>query len=206
MELKNFSNSGAVLIFDEITGGSECVLEDYPKYGVNRDIAIFAKSIANGYAMACVIGIQEHMNASQKTFMSSTNWTERIGPAAAIATIKKYQKEKVYNKIIKTGNQVKKIWQRSSYKHSLDISVSGLPTLASFAFNYPKNQELMTYFTIKMLELGFLGYRQFKPSYAHSFINLDDYEKSVDEIFYLISTNKWEMKLILLQLILVSNV
>ena len=46
--------------------------------------------MANGYAMAAVIGNKETMEASQKTFISSTNWTDRIGPVAALATIEKY--------------------------------------------------------------------------------------------------------------------
>jgi glutamate-1-semialdehyde 2,1-aminomutase len=192
--LKSFSEQiGAVLIFDEITTGFRmCVGGLHLKYGINPDIAVFAKSIANGYAMAVVIGTEKHMSASQKTFMSSTNWTERIGPSAAIATIKKYQKKKVHKHIIESGNKVKNIWNKLSLKHNLDLNVTGLPTLAAFAFRHKKNQELMTFFTIKMLEYGFLGFRQFKPSYAHSFVNLEGYTTAVDEVFYLIASGKYD--------------
>ena len=90
LSLKEFANEiGAVLIFDEITSGFRmCAGGLHLKYGVNPDIAIFAKSIANGYAMATVIGKKNCMESAQNTFISSTNWTERIGPTAAIATIK----------------------------------------------------------------------------------------------------------------------
>ena len=40
-----------------------------------------------------------------------------------------------------------------------------------------------------MLKRGFLGFRQFKPSYAHQDKNIEEYEIAVDEIFKLISLN-----------------
>ena len=109
--LKEFSKYiGAVLIFDEITSGFRmCPGGLHLKYGINPDLAIFAKSIANGYAMSAVIGIEKHMSVSQATFMSSTNWTERIGPTAAIATIKKYKKESVHKHIINVGKKFKSL-------------------------------------------------------------------------------------------------
>ena len=71
---------GAVLIFDEVTtgwrmtdGGIHTLL------GVNPDIAVFAKAMANGYPMAAIIGTSPVMEAAQSTFISSTNWTERVG-------------------------------------------------------------------------------------------------------------------------------
>ena len=44
---------------------------------------------ATTQAMSAIIGKNNIMDAANKTFISSTNWTERVGPAAAIATIKK---------------------------------------------------------------------------------------------------------------------
>jgi len=45
--------------------------------------------LGNGYPIAAIIGKADIMQAAQSTFISSTNWTERIGPSAAIAMIKK---------------------------------------------------------------------------------------------------------------------
>ncbi|MBS83171.1 MAG: aminotransferase class III [Gammaproteobacteria bacterium] len=191
VSLKEFSNQiGAVLIFDEITSGFRmCVGGLHIKYGIEPDIAIFAKSMANGYAMAAIIGTENIMNAAQSTFISSTNWTERIGPVAAIATINKYIKNQVQDYIIKIGNQVKNIWEVSAEKYGLSINISGLPTLGSFSFNNENNQAMMTYFTIAMLDRGILGYRQFKPSYAHKKKDIDKYSMAVDQIFKILSEN-----------------
>ena len=188
--LKTFAkNIGAVLIFDEITSGFRmCAGGIHLNYGVNPDIAVFAKSIANGYAMASIIGTEKVMSSAQSTFISSTNWTERIGPAAAIATIKKYIHENVAEHIINIGDAVKKVWLTNSEKHKININVSGLPTLAAFSFLAENNQTMMTVFTIEMLKRGFLGFRQFKPSYAHSTDDVSKYQNAVDEVFFNIAT------------------
>ena len=44
-------------------------------YDVKPYIAVFAKSMANGYAMAAIIGTENAMQSFQNTFVSSTNWT-----------------------------------------------------------------------------------------------------------------------------------
>lgn len=185
MKLKEIAEKiGAVLIFDEITSGFRmCAGGIHLKYGINPDIAVYAKSMANGYAMAAIIGIEKVMQATQSTFISSTNWTERIGPTAAIATINKYITENVAEHIISIGNKVQKIWQKKSDKYHLDAHISGIPTLGHFAIPGLYSQEINTFYVIEMLKHGFLGFRQFKPSFAHSLKDLELYADAVDIVF-----------------------
>jgi glutamate-1-semialdehyde 2,1-aminomutase len=188
-QLKDLADDiGAVLIFDEITSGFRmCLGGIHRRYGVNPDMAVFAKSMANGYAMAAVIGTESVMQAAQSTFISSTNWTDRVGPVAALATIKKYRSKEVEKHLISVGTNVKNIWTTEAQKHNLQITISGLPSLASFSFESEINLELNTRFVIEMLERNILGFRQFKPSFAHSEIDLSKYEKAVGEVFCLLS-------------------
>ncbi|MBA3030024.1 MAG: aminotransferase class III-fold pyridoxal phosphate-dependent enzyme [Desulfobacteraceae bacterium] len=187
--LKNLAGDlGAVLIYDEITSGFRmCAGGIHLRYGVHPDIAVFAKSMANGYAMAAVLGTEKVMQAAQTTFISSTNWTERIGPAAAIATIDKYIKQDVAKHIQAIGHSVKEVWKQAALKHDLDVHVSGIPTLAHFAFQGEHVKQKATFFTIKMLELGFLGFRQFKASFAHEPKDVEQYAGAVDGVFEEIS-------------------
>ncbi len=62
-------------------------------YGVNPDIAVFAKTISNGFPMGAVIGNELTMEAAQKSFISSAYWTEGVGPAASVACIEKMKKK-----------------------------------------------------------------------------------------------------------------
>ena len=179
---------GAVLIFDEITSGFRmCAGGIHRNYGVYPDLAVMAKSMANGFAMAVVMGIEKVMQSAQSTFISSTNWTERIGPTAALATLRKYQRLEVETHLIAAGNRVKQIWRDAAATQHIDVTVTGLPTLAAFSFTSANAMALNTLFTIEMLKRGFLGFRQFKPSFAHKKEDISLYQKAVVEVFSLIA-------------------
>ncbi len=190
-ELKELAQElGAVLIFDEITTAFRMNAGGiHLRYGVNPDIAVFAKCIANGYAMAAILGTEKIMQAAQTTFISSTNWTERVGPTAALATIKKYIRCNAAEHIISIGNQTKQVWQVAAQKNGLKIKISGLPTLANFSFASEHNQILQTFYTTEMLGHGFLGFRQFKPSLAHTAADVDKYAVAVDAVFKKIASH-----------------
>lgn len=179
---------GAVLIFDEITSGFRmCAGGIHRRYGIYPDIAVFAKSMANGYAMASILGTEVVMQAAQTTFISSTNWTERIGPVAALATLRKYENRRVDEHIIKVGNQIKETWKEAAKDNSISINVTGLPSLAAFSFNKLDNMKCNTRFTIEMLRRGFLGFRQFKPSLAHTDKEITLYSHAAKEVFSIIA-------------------
>ena len=175
---------GAVLIFDEITSGfRDCCGGVHLKYNVAPDLAIFAKAMANGYAMSAIIGTEHVMQAAQTTFISSTNWTDRVGPTAALATINKFQKNQVHIHNMDLGKKIKKIWSENAKKYSIDVKISGLDSLPSFSFTNENSNLLNTAFTIGMLERGYLGFRQFRPSFAHTHALLDEFANVVDDVF-----------------------
>lgn len=189
-DLKDFAAElDAVLIFDEITSGFRmCAGGIHRIYKVYPDVAVFAKSMANGYAMSAIIGTKEVMEAAQSTFISSTNWTDAIGPAAALATINKYMNVNAQDHIVKIGNKTKKIWNDAANEYKLDINITGLPTLAAFSFNHEMPVHMNTHFVVEMLKLNILGFRQFKPSYAHSMKDLEKYEEAVKAVFKKLSS------------------
>ena len=178
------SSVGAVLIFDEITSGFRMNTGGiHLRFGVNPDIAVFAKSMANGYPMAAVIGKEEVMEAAQSTFISSTNWSERTGPAAALATIRKFEREKVAEHLINIGEKIQNGWKEAADDAGLKIDVTGIPPLSHFSFEYENDLAISTLFTQEMLKRGFLAWNQFKSSYAHTDIHVEKYLKEVREVF-----------------------
>ncbi len=176
---------GAVLIFDEITiawrlnVGSAHLL-----YGVNPDIAVLGKAMSNGYPMAAIIGREEVMQAAQKTFISSTYWTERVGPAAALATIRKMKKVNLPKHLKKIGSMIGGGWRKLAKKHKLKINVIGPEALITFSFDYGEdNQAIRTLFTQEMLKRGFLASASVYVSYAHKPGHVKKYLEAVDEVF-----------------------
>ena len=176
---------GAVFIVDEIsagfrfnTGGAHLVFhKEIP------DIAVFSKALGNGYPIAAVIGNADVMQSAQKTFISSTNWTERIGPSAAIAMIKKHKKVDAGKHLVWLGEQIQLGWKKMAKKHGLAIEVGGMKPLSHFAFDHDKAQLMKAYYIQLMLEQGFLASNLFYAMYAHTKENISDYIKAVDESF-----------------------
>ena len=96
------------------------------------DIAIFAKAIGNGYPISAVIGKREVMDSAQSSFMSSTFWTDRIGPVAGLKTLEVMESIKSWEIITNVGKKVQKRWKELASIYSLDISINGLPAISSF--------------------------------------------------------------------------
>ena len=85
--------AGAVMVFDEISIGWRLIVGGaHLRFGVRPDVAVFAKAMGNGHPIAAIIGRSSVMQAAQKSFISSTYWTEGVGPVAALATIHKMQR------------------------------------------------------------------------------------------------------------------
>jgi len=171
-----------VLIFDEVTSGFRMnVGGAHLNFGINPDIAVFAKGISNGYPMAAIIGKSEVMESAQETFISSTYWTERIGPSAALATIKKMKEKDASTHLINIGKKVQEGWKDIAIKYNLKLKISGIYPLGHFSFNYKNSLALKTLFTQLMLERDFLATNAFYASYAHKEKQVGKYLEAVDE-------------------------
>ena len=178
----------AVLIFDEITSGFRMNIGGIHKlFKVEPDIVVYAKGISNGYPMAAIIGKKKIMKMAEESFISSTYWTERIGPVAALTTIKKMKERKVPEHLIKMGDLITEGWKKLAEKYDLKIKTTGIPPLTTFAFDYGKNsQALHTLFTQEMLKKGYLASKSVYVSYSHKESDIKKYLKNVDEVFGII--------------------
>ncbi len=85
-------------------------------YGVNPDILVLGKALGNGYAITSVLGKEEIMDNIKNTFISSTFWTERIGPTAALKTLEVMEKQKSWEKITRIGKTIMAGWAKIAKK------------------------------------------------------------------------------------------
>jgi glutamate-1-semialdehyde aminotransferase len=175
---------GAVLIFDEITSGWRMNVGGiHELYGVHPDVAVYAKAISNGFPMGAIVGKAEVMDIAQETFISSTAWTERVGPIASVATIKKMQKNDVPSHLCRIGDLISNGWRRLAESADLKINVMGIPPLTTFAFEHKENQALQTLFTQEMLNRGFLASKSVYVSFSHTEENVERYLENADRAF-----------------------
>ena len=100
------TDNNAILIFDECTSGfRETFGGLHMKYDVEPDMAMYGKALGNGYAITAVVGKKSVMESAQSSFISSTFWGERIGYTAALSSIKEFEKQRTFKKIISNGKK-----------------------------------------------------------------------------------------------------
>ena len=179
---------GIVLIFDECTSGfRETFGGLHLKYGVEPDLAMFGKALGNGYALTATIGRRAVMEAAQSTFISSTFWTERIGPTAALKTLEVMERERSWETITATGLELRSRWQELADCHGLSISHNGLPALTGFAFNSAKALEYKTLISQQMLKKGYLAATNCYICLSHTSEVIEPYLDELDGVFSLIA-------------------
>ena len=199
------TENNIVLIFDECTSGfRETFGGVHKKYQVFPDLCMFGKALGNGYAITAVIGKKEIMESAQKTFISSTFWTERIGPTAGLATLKEMETIKSWDIITNKGKIIKKNWKRLASNHDLNIEINGMDALAGFVIKSDNWLKYKTYITQSMLDKGFLAANVIYSSTKHSENIIEKYSENLSEVFEQI--NKFESGIDSVDLHLISDV
>ena len=187
------------LIIDEISAGFRiCNGGAHLKLGFKPDIAVFSKALGNGFPISAVIGKKWVMQSAQEAFITSTNWTERVGNVAALAMINKFVKNDVSKHLVKIADMVWQGWEELAKKHDLKIHIGGFKPMIHFGFEQNHSTNI-AYFTQEMLKKGFLASGGFYSMYAHKEEHVRKYLNAVDEVFadlsVLIKNNKVGEKL-----------
>ena len=184
-EIRDICNEkNILLIFDECTSGfRESFGGIHLKYKINPDMCMLGKALGNGYAISCVLGKEEVMESASETFISSTFWTEAVGPTAALATLNKMEKLKSWETLPKLGLEVKKIWEKYKKQYNLPLSINGIDALPTFIFNCKEADGFKTVFTQLMLEEGFLATTLFYPTTAHTLKDIKKYDIACEKVF-----------------------
>jgi len=173
-----------VLIFDECTSGFRQTFGGLHKhYGVEPDMAVFGKALGNGYAISAVIGQREIMENAQSTFISSTFWTERIGPSAALQTLDVMQAMKSWEIISDRGKYVKEGWRRLGEKHNLNLRVFGLDAMPAYEIYSADWLAYKTLITQMMLNAGYLATNTIYLCIEHTLKIIDAYLDELDDVF-----------------------
>ncbi len=181
------TNRGIVLIFDECTSGfRETFGGLHKKFGVEPDMAMFGKALGNGYAITATIGKRAIMEAAQSTFISSTFWTERIGPTAALKTLEVMEREKSWEAITRTGLGIRAKWQELADRHGLTLEHWGLPALTGFTIKSARSLAYKTLITQAMLEQGIFAGNSVYVCTQHTPEMVEHYFHALEPVFGLI--------------------
>ncbi|WP_029896942.1 aminotransferase class III-fold pyridoxal phosphate-dependent enzyme [Desulfohalovibrio reitneri] len=173
---------GAVLILDEISAGFRLTTGGaHLLYGLTPDMAVFSKALGNGYPISAVIGRGEVMDAARYCFISSTNWTERTGPAAALATIGKFRRMDAASHLMRLGQAVQEGLRELAAKHGLPMDVGGMKPMTHFSFKDGDPHALKALFVQEMLDRDILASTLCYMMHAHTMDDVGAYLQAADE-------------------------
>ena len=175
---------GVILIFDECTSGFRETLGGiYKKTNVQPDMIVLGKALGNGYPITAVLGKKEIMSHAKQSFISSTFWTERLGPVAALKTLEIMEKIKSWKIISNKGKKLKKNLQKIGKQNGLNIFLSGLDSCPSYVIKSKNWNKYKTYISQELLKKNFLGANTTYLSIYHDNKMINKYLNSLNEIF-----------------------
>ena len=161
------TDNNIVLIFDECTSGfRETYGGIHLKYRVYPDLAMFGKSLGNGFAINAVVGKKEIMSKAKQSFMSSTFWSERIGYVAALNTLAEMKKQNSWKKITKLG-----LFFRSKFKAKINPNFIQLyedGIIPNIRFRFNESNISKKTFIFYMINEGYLVSDKFYVSTTHT--------------------------------------
>tara|TARA_A100001015_G_scaffold15960_1_gene18699 strand:+ start:2865 stop:4844 length:1980 start_codon:yes stop_codon:yes gene_type:complete len=173
-----------ILIFDECTSGfRETYGGLHLKFNVKPDVLILGKALGNGYAINAILGKKEVMKSFEKTFISSTFWTERIGSSAALATLEQMSEQRSWEIITKLGKNIKNEWVKIAKDNNLPIEIKGLDALCEFEILSKNFDKYKKYITKEFLKHKILAKNKIYLSTSHAKFNFDHYFNILNSIF-----------------------
>ena len=125
------------------------------------------------------------MKYAKSTFISSTFWTERIGPAAALKTLELMKKYRSFEVILKLGVHVKNQFAKVSKNNNISTKISGLNGIPNYDFNHKDHLLFKTFVTQEMLKRNFMAGNSIYLCLQHEKY-LKRYFEYLDKIFKII--------------------
>lgn len=125
-----------VLIFDEIRSGFRCSLGGAQKhFGVTPDLTTVGKAMANGYAIAALVGKEEYMKVmADKVFLSSTFFPNSDSIVAALKTIEILERDRVLDVVAEKGWKFAAEVEKAVQESGIPAAFSGAPWMPFITF------------------------------------------------------------------------
>jgi glutamate-1-semialdehyde aminotransferase len=180
-----------VLIFDEVSTGFRFGTGGVQgQVGVTPDMAVFAKSISNGYPMGAVVGRRAVMELSARMFISSTYWSDTIGLRATLTTIQEVRKREIPAYLQRLGAELQRRLNNAADTVGLAVRCGGIEVHPALQFETPDpllKSQLATLFIQEMAKRGCHGYTSFYLNGAQGPAEVEQTVAAVREVFALMN-------------------
>jgi glutamate-1-semialdehyde 2,1-aminomutase len=180
-----------LLVFDEVSTGFRLTAAGVQPYvGVTPDLAVFAKSLANGYPMGAVVGRRAVMEPAARMFVSSTSWSDTIGLRAALTTLREVRRRDLPAHFARLGEQLKARLTEAARGAGLAAECRGLAVhpQVEFVVDDPAAARLLpTLYIQEMARRGCHGYAGFTLNGAQGAAELEQTAAAAREVFGLLA-------------------
>ncbi len=118
--------TGAVLILDDVRCGFRLSRgSSWEPLGVQPDLSAWSKAIANGYALAAVLGRQDLVDAAASIYTTGSFWFAAVSMAASLATLDVLREEDVLDRMTTAGTALRVGLTEQAHAHGLAVNLSG---------------------------------------------------------------------------------
>ena len=179
-----------ILVFDEVSCGFRSAPGGVEEFtGITPDMAVFAKSLSNGYPMGAVVGCREVMEPAANMFISSTYWSDCIGLTAALVTLRELRRREAVPRMHEIGCRLKQGISAVMAETGVPGNCSGVDVHPSVRFEIEDAsilRKVNTLYVQEMCRRGCFGYPSFYLNAAQSDADLDATLEAARETFRVI--------------------
>jgi glutamate-1-semialdehyde 2,1-aminomutase len=126
---------GILLVLDEVLTGFRLAPGGAQEFfGVDPDLASYAKAIANGFPLSTYVGRRQYMETLYRFKMTTTYAGETLSIAAAIATLTIMKREKVHDHLRAMGTRLMEGFSTMACELGVEGKACGLPVAPYLKF------------------------------------------------------------------------
>ncbi len=170
--------NGILLILDEVLTGFRLAPGGAQQYfGVDADLASYAKALANGYPLSAYVGRKEYMETLYRFRMTTTYAGDALSIAAALATLRVMQQEKVQDHLWTMGKRLMAGFNQIVRELGIEGYAAGLPvgSYLKFVHSDPKYPDRLEYLWHRELyREGIFANNRWLISYSHKERDIDE--------------------------------
>ena len=147
--------AGAALILDDVRCGFRLALgSSWEPIGVLPDLSAWSKAIANGHALAAVLGNDRYRGGAQQIFITGSFWFSATAMAAGIATIGALRADGAIAAMERTGSALRDGILAQAAARDLAVSYTGPVQMPYLTFAGDRDHALACEFAAHALRGG----------------------------------------------------
>lgn len=147
--------TGAALILDDVRAGFRLDMRgSWETVGVRPDLSAYSKAIANGYALAAVVGNDTFREGARNVFNTGSFWFAAVSMAASIATITAMHEEHAIEAMTRAGNLLREGLAAQAGSHGLRVRQTGPVQMPFLTFDDDADFRKAMVFTGESIKRG----------------------------------------------------